>query len=165
MFDERNRCAAFADLFASVTFTAQYGNFQRLFLDLTRASARFDITSGSLFLCGASRLAQDFFFSRRPDVETFCDICPDVTVSLQQQVIHFFRFIVLWYLLEILTTDWGIVFFPMGTLVATAYISIYCTWKLWKKTEVLGTNHDGSGKFQQQQQQHSLSVPSKLGSA
>ena len=90
MFDERNKCAAFADLFASVTFTAQYGNFQRLFLDLTRASAQFDITSGSLFLCGASRLAQDFFFSRRPDVETFCDICPDVTVSLQQQVIHFF---------------------------------------------------------------------------
>jgi hypothetical protein len=90
MFDERNRCAAFADLFASVTFTAQYGNFQRLFLDLTKASARFDITSGSLFLCGASRLAQDFFFSRRPDVETFCDICPDVTVSLQQQVILFF---------------------------------------------------------------------------
>ncbi|CAD6205413.1 unnamed protein product [Miscanthus lutarioriparius] len=87
MFDERNKCAAFAGLFASVAFTAQYGNFQRLFLDLTRASARFDITSGSLFLCGASRLAQDFFFSRRPDVETFCNICPDVTVSLQQQIV------------------------------------------------------------------------------
>ncbi|CAD6213076.1 unnamed protein product [Miscanthus lutarioriparius] len=92
MFDERNKCAAFADLFASVTFTAQYGNFQRLFLDLTRASAQFDITSGSLFLCGASRLAQDFFFSRRPDVETFCDICPDVTVSLQQQIVGPFSF-------------------------------------------------------------------------
>lgn len=92
MFDERNKRAAFADLFASVTFTAQYGNFQRLFLDLTKASARFDITSGSLFLCGASRLAQDFFFSRRPDVETFCDICPDVTVSFQQQIVGPFSF-------------------------------------------------------------------------
>ncbi|CAO2203048.1 unnamed protein product [Urochloa humidicola] len=92
MFDERNKFAAFADLFASVTFTAQYGNFQRLFLDLTKASARFDIASGSLFLCGASRLAQDFFFSRRPDIETFCDVCPDVTVSLQQQIVGPFSF-------------------------------------------------------------------------
>ncbi|KAL6627619.1 hypothetical protein ACP70R_031345 [Stipagrostis hirtigluma subsp. patula] len=92
MFDERNKFAAFADLFASVTFTAQYGNFQRLFLDLTRASARFDISSGSLFLCGASRLAQDFFFSRRPELETFCDVCPDVVVSLQQQIVGPFSF-------------------------------------------------------------------------
>ncbi|TKW12820.2 hypothetical protein SEVIR_5G061000v4 [Setaria viridis] len=92
MFNERNKFAAFADLFASVTFTAQYGNFQRLFLDLTKASARFDIASGSLFLCGASRLAQDFFFSRRPDIETFCDVCPDVTVSLQQQIVGPFSF-------------------------------------------------------------------------
>ena len=93
MFSERNKFAAFADLFASVTFTAQYGNFQRLFLDLTKASARFDVTSGSLFLCGASRLAQDFFFSRKPDIETFCDVCPDVTVSFQQQVNYFFVFV------------------------------------------------------------------------
>lgn len=92
MFDERNKFAAFADLFASVTFTAQYGNFQRFFLDLTRASARFDISSGSLFLCGASRLVQDFFFSRRPELETFCDVCPDVVVSLQQQIVGPFSF-------------------------------------------------------------------------
>jgi hypothetical protein len=90
MFNERKKFAAFGDLFASVNFTAQYGNFQRLFLDLTRASARFDISSGSLFICGASRLAQDFFFSRRPDIETFCDVCPDVVVSFQQQVNHVF---------------------------------------------------------------------------
>ncbi|WVZ88131.1 hypothetical protein U9M48_034681 [Paspalum notatum var. saurae] len=92
MFDERKKFGAFADLFASVTFTAQYGNFQRLFLDLTKASARFDVSSGSLFLSGASRLAQDFFFSRRPDIETFCDVCPDVTVSLQQQIVGPFSF-------------------------------------------------------------------------
>jgi len=92
MFNEKNKFAAFADLFASVTFTAQYGNFQRLFLDLTKASARFDVTSGSLFLCGASRLAQDFFFSRKPDIETFCDVCPDVTVSFQQQIVGPFSF-------------------------------------------------------------------------
>ncbi|KAK3160017.1 hypothetical protein QOZ80_1BG0054200 [Eleusine coracana subsp. coracana] len=92
MFHERKKIGAFGDLFATVNFTAQYGNFQRLFLDLTRASARFDISSGSLFLCGASRLAQDFFFSRRPEIETFCDVCPDVVVSLQQQIIGPFSF-------------------------------------------------------------------------
>ncbi|KAK1663919.1 hypothetical protein QYE76_052078 [Lolium multiflorum] len=92
VFHERNKFAAFADLFASVNFTAQHGNFQRLFLDLTRVSARFDISSGSLFLRGASRLAQDFFFSRRPDLETFCDVCPDVIVSLQQQIVGPFSF-------------------------------------------------------------------------
>lgn len=99
-FDERNKFAAFADLFASVNFTAQHGNFQRLLLDLTRVSARLDISSGSLFLRGASQLAQDFFFSRRPDLETFCDVCPDVIVSLQQQVNHIFLFhqLVLLYL-------------------------------------------------------------------
>jgi len=59
---------------------------------LTKASARFDIASGSLFLCGASRLAQDFFFSRKPDIETFCDVCPDVTVSFQQQIVGPFSF-------------------------------------------------------------------------
>ncbi|KAF0917032.1 hypothetical protein E2562_016332, partial [Oryza meyeriana var. granulata] len=84
-FDERNEFAAFSDLFVSVNFTAQHGNFQRLFLDLTRVSARLDISSGSVFLRGASQLAQDFFFSRCPDLETFCDVCPDVIVSLQQQ--------------------------------------------------------------------------------
>lgn len=92
VFDERKKFAAFADLFASVTFTAQHGNFQRLFLDLTRVSARLDISSGSLFLRGASSLAQDFFFSRRPDLETFCDVCPDVIVSLQQQIVGPFSF-------------------------------------------------------------------------
>uniref|UniRef100_A0A0E0C004 Protein TRIGALACTOSYLDIACYLGLYCEROL 4, chloroplastic n=1 Tax=Oryza meridionalis TaxID=40149 RepID=A0A0E0C004_9ORYZ len=91
-FDERNKFAAFADLFASVNFTAQHGNFQRLLLDLTRVSARLDISSGSLFLRGASQLAQDFFFSRRPDLETFCDVCPDVIVSLQQQIVGPFSF-------------------------------------------------------------------------
>uniref|UniRef100_A0A0D3ELT4 Protein TRIGALACTOSYLDIACYLGLYCEROL 4, chloroplastic n=1 Tax=Oryza barthii TaxID=65489 RepID=A0A0D3ELT4_9ORYZ len=91
-FDERNKFAAFADLFASVNFTAQHGNFQRLLLDLTRVSARLDISSGSLFLRGTSQLAQDFFFSRRPDLETFCDVCPDVIVSLQQQIVGPFSF-------------------------------------------------------------------------
>lgn len=92
VFNDRNKFAAFADLFASVTFTAQHGNFQRLFLDLTRVSARLDISSGSLFLRGASRLAQDFFFSRRPDLETFCDVCPNTIVSLQQQIVGPFSF-------------------------------------------------------------------------
>ncbi|KAM0872409.1 hypothetical protein ACQ4PT_038749 [Festuca glaucescens] len=37
-------------------------------------------------------VAQDFFFSRRPDLETFCDVCPDVIVSLQQQIVGPFSF-------------------------------------------------------------------------
>ncbi|KAH9766585.1 protein TRIGALACTOSYLDIACYLGLYCEROL 4 [Citrus sinensis] len=59
-----------ADIFGSVAFTAQHGNFQRLFSDLTRFHARLDFPSGSKFLSGATRLAQDYFNSQRPSLET-----------------------------------------------------------------------------------------------
>ncbi|XP_020108052.1 protein TRIGALACTOSYLDIACYLGLYCEROL 4, chloroplastic [Ananas comosus] len=83
---QRDKVGLFADLFASVSCTAQHGNFQRLFLDLTRLSARFDFPSGSQFLSGATRLAQDVYYSRRPDLRAIQAVCPDMLVSLQQQI-------------------------------------------------------------------------------
>ncbi|KAF8387625.1 hypothetical protein HHK36_026278 [Tetracentron sinense] len=76
-----------ADLFASLSCTAQHGNFQRLFLDLTRFNARLDFPSGSRFLSGAARLAQDRYNSQPPNVEAIQAICPHVTLSLQQQIL------------------------------------------------------------------------------
>lgn len=74
------------DVFAAVAFTAQLGNFQRLFLDLTRFHACLDFPSGSKFLTGAVLLAQDLLNSQRPNLETLQAICPNATLSLQQQV-------------------------------------------------------------------------------
>ncbi|KAG1327590.1 protein TRIGALACTOSYLDIACYLGLYCEROL 4, chloroplastic [Cocos nucifera] len=84
---QKNKFALFSDLFASVSFTAQHGNFQRPFLDLTRLNARLDFPSGSTFLKGAAHLAQDFYHSRQPDSAAMCAICPDMTVALQQQIV------------------------------------------------------------------------------
>ncbi|BFG14790.1 hypothetical protein CerSpe_010640 [Prunus speciosa] len=80
------KSAFLADIFASASFTAQHGNFQRLFLDLTRFHARLDFPSGSKFLSGATHLAQDFFNSQQPNLEAIQDICPNATLSLQQQI-------------------------------------------------------------------------------
>ncbi|KAF5452177.1 hypothetical protein F2P56_027204 [Juglans regia] len=80
------KSAFLADLFASVSFTAQHGNYQRLFLDLTRFHARLDFSSGSRFLSGATRLTQDLINSRQPSLEDFQAICPNATLSLQQQI-------------------------------------------------------------------------------
>ncbi|KAI3423322.1 uncharacterized protein J3R85_011048, partial [Psidium guajava] len=74
------------DFFAAVAFTAQHGNFQRLFLDLTRFHACLDFPSGSKFLTGAVHLARDLLDSRRPNLETLQAICPSATLSLQQQI-------------------------------------------------------------------------------
>lgn len=87
---QKDKLALFADLFATVSFSAQYGNFQRLFLDLTRLNARLDIPSGSTFAAGAVRLAENIYNSQLPDPETIRAVCPDLTVSLQQQVLFLF---------------------------------------------------------------------------
>ncbi|XP_048235307.1 protein TRIGALACTOSYLDIACYLGLYCEROL 4, chloroplastic isoform X2 [Ricinus communis] len=79
------KSALLADMFSSVSLTAQHGNFQRLFLDLTRCHLRLDFPSGSKFLSGAAKLAQDFFNSQQPSMETIKAICPNATISLQQQ--------------------------------------------------------------------------------
>ena len=85
------KSAFLADIFASVALTAQHGTFQRLFSDLTRFHARLDFPSGSKFLSGATRLAQDFINSQQPNLETVQAVCPKVFVSVQQQVfLHFF---------------------------------------------------------------------------
>lgn len=75
-----------ADIFGSISFTAQHGNFQRLFLDLTRFQARLDFPSGSKFLSGATSVAQDLLNSQKPSMEVVQAICPNATLSLQQQV-------------------------------------------------------------------------------
>ncbi|KAK8516909.1 hypothetical protein V6N13_092203 [Hibiscus sabdariffa] len=74
------------DIFASMSFTAQHGNFQRLFSDLTRFHVRMDIPSGSKFLSGATQLAQDLLNSRQPSCEAIKSMCPTTTLSLQQQI-------------------------------------------------------------------------------
>ncbi|KAJ4836017.1 hypothetical protein Tsubulata_033320 [Turnera subulata] len=86
------KSALLADLFSSVSFTAQHGNFQRLFLDLTRVQARLDISSGSKFVSSATRIAQDLLNSQQPNFEAVQAICPAVTLSLQQQIAGPFSF-------------------------------------------------------------------------
>ncbi|KAK8495532.1 hypothetical protein V6N12_066092 [Hibiscus sabdariffa] len=80
------------DIFASMSFTAQHGNFQRLFSDLTRFHARMDFPSGSKFLSGVTQLAQDLLNSRQPSSEAIKMICPTTTLSLQQQIAGPFSF-------------------------------------------------------------------------
>lgn len=80
------KSAFLADLFATLSFTAQHGNFQRLFLDLSRFHARLNFPSGSKLLSGATRLAQDFFNSEQPSMEALQAISPYTTLSFQQQV-------------------------------------------------------------------------------
>ncbi|TKY72676.1 TRIGALACTOSYLDIACYLGLYCEROL 4 [Spatholobus suberectus] len=76
-----------ADIFASVSFTAQHGNFQRLFLDLTRFQAQLDFPSGFKFLSGATGLTQDLLNSQQPSMEAVQAILPNATLSLQQQIV------------------------------------------------------------------------------
>ncbi|XP_050218731.1 protein TRIGALACTOSYLDIACYLGLYCEROL 4, chloroplastic [Mercurialis annua] len=81
-----------ADMFSSVSLTAQHGNFQRLFLDLTRFQARLDVPYGRKFITNAAKLAQDFFNSQQPSMESVKAICPNATISLQQQIAGPFSF-------------------------------------------------------------------------
>lgn len=75
-----------ADTFASVSLSAQHGNFQRLFLDLTRFYARMDFPSGSKFISGASHLANDLHSSQTPNMDAVQAIFPSATLSFQQQI-------------------------------------------------------------------------------
>ncbi|KAL8058162.1 hypothetical protein ABFS82_03G000700 [Erythranthe guttata] len=82
-----------ADLFASASVSAQHGNFQKLFLDLTRFNARIDVPSVSKFVGGASRLAVDLYNSRQaPSVEALQAIFPSASLSFQQQICGPFSF-------------------------------------------------------------------------
>ncbi|KAK6913598.1 hypothetical protein RJ641_020919 [Dillenia turbinata] len=84
--------AIFADIFASVSLTAQHGNFQRLFLDLTRFHARLDFPSGLRFLSGTSQVARNLYNSQQPKLETIAGMLPHTTLSLQQQIVGPFSF-------------------------------------------------------------------------
>ncbi|XP_039053913.1 protein TRIGALACTOSYLDIACYLGLYCEROL 4, chloroplastic-like [Hibiscus syriacus] len=80
------------DIFASMSFTAQHGNFQRLLSDLTRFQARMDFPSGSKFLSGATQVAQYLLNSLQPSSEAIKMIFPSTTLSLQQQIAGPFSF-------------------------------------------------------------------------
>ncbi|KAL0414881.1 UNVERIFIED_CONTAM: protein TRIGALACTOSYLDIACYLGLYCEROL 4, chloroplastic [Sesamum radiatum] len=69
-----------------------HGNFQKLFLDLTRFYTRLDIPSGSKFLVGASQVAFDLYNSQAPSIEAVQAICPTATLSIQQQIAGPFSF-------------------------------------------------------------------------
>lgn len=86
------KSAFLADIFASVSFTAQHGNFQRLFFDLTRFHGHLDFPSGSKFFLGTTQLAQNLYNSQQPNMEVFQAICPNATFSLQQQIVGPFSF-------------------------------------------------------------------------
>ncbi|EPS62918.1 hypothetical protein M569_11870 [Genlisea aurea] len=75
--------AVVADLYAAFSFSAQLGNFQKRFLDLTRFCARIDIPSGSKFSSGASRVASNLLNS---PAEAVRKICPSASLSFQQQI-------------------------------------------------------------------------------
>ncbi|KAL1548274.1 protein TRIGALACTOSYLDIACYLGLYCEROL 4, chloroplastic-like [Salvia divinorum] len=78
--------AASADLFASASLSAQLGNFQKNFLDLTRFHARLDIPSGSKFVNGAYKVARALYNSEAPTAEALQAINPSATLSFQQQM-------------------------------------------------------------------------------
>ncbi|XP_073276704.1 protein TRIGALACTOSYLDIACYLGLYCEROL 4, chloroplastic isoform X1 [Primulina huaijiensis] len=99
---EENGCSGFrakgvnsailADLFASASLSAQYGNFQKPFLDLTRFYARLDIPSGLNFLKGATCMAFDLYNSQVPNAEAVRAMCPSASFSFQQQIAGPFSF-------------------------------------------------------------------------
>ncbi|KAK2969676.1 hypothetical protein RJ640_025853 [Escallonia rubra] len=84
--------AILADVFASVSLSAQHGNFQRMFLDLTRFYGRLDFPSGSNFVSGATCLASNFYNSQAPSLDAVQAICPSAKLSLQQQIAGPFSF-------------------------------------------------------------------------
>ncbi|OMO58587.1 hypothetical protein COLO4_34510 [Corchorus olitorius] len=86
------KSALLGDIFASMSFTAQHGHFQRLFSDLTKFHVRLDFPSGSKFLSGAIRVAQNIADSRQPNSEAVKMICPSAALSLQQQIAGPFSF-------------------------------------------------------------------------
>ncbi|KAL4014997.1 hypothetical protein IC575_027219 [Cucumis melo] len=86
MQTSRIRSTIFADLFTSISFSAQYGMFQKKYLDLTRFSACMDFHSGSKFLSGSMLLIDDLSNSRHPKTEAVKATLPNARFSIQQQI-------------------------------------------------------------------------------
>lgn len=92
LYASRGKSAFFADLFGSLSFSAQYGNFQRLGFDLTHIHGRLNVPSGSKFISAVTCLAQDLYKSQRPSLEAIQAVCPTATLSFQQQIVGPFSF-------------------------------------------------------------------------
>lgn len=87
-----NNISVLVDLFASISFTAQHGNFQRLVFDLSRINSRLDFPSLAASLKGAVNMTHDLYTSKKLNMEALSAICPNVTLSLQQQIAGPFSF-------------------------------------------------------------------------
>lgn len=92
LYSSRVKSAFLADLFASFSFSAQYGDFQKLFFDLTRVHVRVEVPSGSRFLSAAACLARDLYNSQQPSLEALQAVRPNATFSFQQQIAGPFSF-------------------------------------------------------------------------
>lgn len=79
----RNRFSA--DMFGSLLYTLQLGEFKKDFIDLTRIDARFDIHSASSFVKDAAYLISDIV-KGRVDREMNPLASPKFNLILQQQV-------------------------------------------------------------------------------
>lgn len=85
----RNNSPVSADIFTSVGVTAQFGLFQRLLLDHTKLGVRLDIGAASS-LKGLTRGRHSESTEHHSDNLDFTvnEVLPDVSLSLQQQVIN-----------------------------------------------------------------------------
>ena len=84
----KSRSPVSADLFGSLCYTYQHGNFQKFYRDLTRLDARLDICSASAF---AKKFLSNFKTSssdRKDDPSSH----PRLNLIFQQQVILDFTF-------------------------------------------------------------------------
>ncbi|XP_078435735.1 pigment defective 320 [Wolffia australiana] len=85
-FSEK-RSSIFADSYAAVSCTGQIGHFQKLILDLTRFQARLDCPSVTNLLHGSFHLIRDNIKGRDFNPNAVYSICPDLTLSFQQQLV------------------------------------------------------------------------------
>eukprot|EP01018_Ginkgo_biloba_P012234 Gb_04973 [translate_table: standard] len=76
----------FADVFASLGCTAQFGNFQRPLFDLTKLETRLDISKASTFAAGTAQLLHKFKSSTEALRDRNELDCPALSVMLQQQI-------------------------------------------------------------------------------
>ncbi|KAK9664900.1 hypothetical protein RND81_14G075900 [Saponaria officinalis] len=87
LYASGHKSAILGDLFSTLSVTAQHGNFQRWFFDLSRIHLRLDVPSGSKFLSAAACVSQHLYDSKQPPIQAVQAVCPNVTLSLQQQLV------------------------------------------------------------------------------
>jgi hypothetical protein len=79
--------AILADIFAAVSLSAQHGNFQRPFFDLTKVYTRLDFPCGTKFCSGVSQMVNDIYNSKSLSLEAVEAVCPEASFSVQQQIV------------------------------------------------------------------------------